>query len=142
MSKHIHRTAVFTIHNPTRRTKAILDHAFSLYTQAYTTVLHYFSQYGVDELHAMATYAIDGESEQKTSTRQLVKNLFCRESSTIDAALLPLEGSMRASLKIHVAETLLSYVALSLDPKQTPSYPERLRPHDLEPSRMCQYVVY
>jgi IS605 OrfB family transposase len=134
--QHIHRTAVFTVHNPTRHIRAVLDHTFSLYTIAYTTILHHFASYTVEELHAMAIFALDDKGHPLTSTKQLVKTLFGRDVPTIKAVLAPLESSLRESLQRHVSETLMSYLALVEDSKQTPSYPERLRTYDVEPIRL------
>ena len=134
--KHIHRTAVFTLHSPTRHVCAALESVFTLYTHAYTTALHHFRMYPVQELHAMATYAHDQDGQPRTSVKRLVQALFARDTPAITAALTPLESSLRESLKVHVAETLLSYIELSLDPKQSPSYPSRLRKQDREKSRL------
>lgn len=135
-AKHMHRTAVFTIHNPTRHVRAVLDKAFTLYTNAYTAILHHFSSYAVEELQAMATYALDDNGQPRTGTKRLVQALFSHEIPAITAALFPLEGSMRESLKESVAETLLSYVELALHSNQVPSYPVRLRKQDQEPVRL------
>jgi transposase len=132
---HIHRTAVFTLHNPTQRARRILDDAFVLYTCAYSNVLHAFQTLSPKELQAMATFRVDGQNTARTSTRQLVKTLFGQEIPAITAALAPLENSLRESLKFHIAETLLSYVELSKEAKQQPSYPAKLRIQEREPAR-------
>lgn len=137
MSKHLHRAAIFTIHNPTRHVQAVLDRALSAYTSAYTTILHHFSQYGVDELHAMATIGLDENGEQVTHTQHLASSLFSHCAvPCIISALTPLESSLREALKLDIAANLMSYIELSLMPDQTPSYPERLRAQDKEPARL------
>lgn len=135
-TKHIHRTAVFTLHHPTRHVRAVLDHALRNYTHASTIILEHFSHYTVDELYAMATYAIGSNGEQLTSTKQLAKALFAREVPAITSVLAPLESRLRESLKAEIADNLMSYVELSLMPNQTPSYPARLQEEDREPFRL------
>ena len=36
----VHRTAVFTLPQPTRHVRAVLDRAFRVYTAAYSALLH------------------------------------------------------------------------------------------------------
>jgi putative transposase len=134
--KHIHRTAVFTIHNPTKRVQRILDQAFTHYNAAFSTILHHFSTYTVEELYAMATYDTDEKGNALTSDKQLVKNLFGREAPSITATLTPLESSMRESLKFNIADTLLSYIEITRKEKQQPSYPTKMKKQEKEASRM------
>jgi len=136
MSKHLHRAAIFTVHNPTRHVRSVLDRALAAYTSAYSTVMHHFSQYGVDELHAMATIGLDDNGEQVLHTQHFAAMLFDRNVPCITSALAPLESSLREGFKLDVAANLMSYIELSLMPDQTPSYPERLRKQDKEPSRL------
>jgi IS605 OrfB family transposase len=135
MSRDVHRTAVFTIHNPTHHVRAVFDYALVSYTRAYTVALRLFAPYTVQELHAMAASFTDDTGAIHTSDKRLSQRLFARSSPALDEALAPLEGGMRESLKRHVAETLLSYVELSLGDKQAPSYPSRLRKQDIETIR-------
>lgn len=109
----IHRTAVFTLHRPTRRVRAILDHALVAYTRAYTTALHSFGDETPEELRAMATIGVDTAGELRMHYRQLARALYRRHVPAIDAALMPLEGGIRESFWFHVARTFLSYAALA-----------------------------
>src|SRR5207245_1923772 len=54
MPKHVHRTAVFTLHTSNQHTRDVLDEALVNYTQAYTAILDFFKDYTAEELHAMS----------------------------------------------------------------------------------------
>lgn len=132
MAKHLHRTAVFTLHNPTRHIRAVLDEALQNYTRAYSAILDFFSGYTVEEFHAMATYT-KPDGEQDTSARTLETSLFRRGKIPELAELLePLEARLRASMKSDIAASLLSYVELSVGGEQKPSYPKPLEEEDID----------
>ena len=140
----IHRTAVFALHQPTRHVRAALEQAFRAYTRAYTEILYTCGRYSPDQLRALATFATDERTGHlRMSARALSKRLFddadiaCRAR----AVCVPLEGRLRQSVREHVAQTLMSYVAL-LDAQTAdatrrgpPTFPSRLRPHDVEQHR-------
>lgn len=154
----IHRTAIFTLHHPTRQVRAALDAAFAQYTAAYTEALHRFAHLTPGELCAMATIGTDAHGRPRTSARWLEPRLFAHQNAVLLAALQPLEGGLRESLRRHVARTFLSYAALALGdathgtPRGTTqaathtedhlsvvakprSAPTRLRARDVEPQR-------
>lgn len=119
MPRTIHRTAVLTLHNPTRHARAALDRAFRHYTAAYTECLHACErQYDAPTLLSLASYRWDSHSGKPVmNARTLAKRLFSAEAApvvarTYAAAAAPLEGRLRQSLREHVAQTLLSYAML------------------------------
>ncbi|HEX3640222.1 MAG TPA: IS200/IS605 family accessory protein TnpB-related protein [Ktedonobacteraceae bacterium] len=135
--KHIHRTAVFTIHNPTKHIRAVLDEALQNYTRAYTSILDFFSSYTAEELHAMAVFAVrESNGEELTNARTLETALFrTNKIPDLDQLLEPLEARLRASMKSDIASTLLSFAELSLTEKQKPSYPNRVEEDNRDAKR-------
>lgn len=151
--KPTHRTAIFTIHNPTRRVRSILERAFTDYTRAYGEVLEIFQNLTLPELRAMATYH-DKNGVERRGAKRLEQRLFVHyddseeisEESKISEVDPPLpdryariadimeslEGGMRESLRRHISETLMSYIELSEGQQQSPSYPQHLKPKDLD----------
>ena len=116
MAHETFRTAVLTIHNPTRHVRAVLDRLFRDYTAAYTECLHICEyQYDAPTLLRLATYTPTNKTSQpRLSARTLSKRLFAQESApivarTYTAAAAPLESRLRQSLREHVAQTLLGY---------------------------------
>jgi len=136
MPKHVHRTAVFTLHVPNQRTRDILNEALENYTRAYTNILDFFKDYTAQELHAMSIYTRP-DGSQDTSARALETALFRKNKiPDLDKMLEPLEARLRASLKSDVASTLSSYAELSLTEKQKPSYPNRMEEQNLKQRRL------
>ena len=119
MPRAVHRTAVFTIHEPTRHVRAALDAVFRQYTAAYTECLHACERhYDVETLLRLATLSQDERTGQpRLSARTLSKRLFSAEvapqvARVFSASAAPLESFLRQSLREHVAQTLLSYALL------------------------------
>jgi hypothetical protein len=142
MPQAIHRTAVFRVYHPTRHERAVLDRAFRDYTSAYTELLHAARGYSVDQLRGLATYELkDGKLRQ--SARALSKRLYSdpRVAKTTRGVCSVLESRLTQSVKEHVAQTLMSYVALSdaavEDPKRggVPEFPSRLRAYLIDQTR-------
>lgn len=116
MAHEIFRTAILTIHDPTRHVRAVLDRLFRDYTAAYTECLHICEcQYDAATLLRLATHTPTNKTSQPhVSARMLSKRLFARESApmaarTYAAAAAPLESRLRQSLREHIAQTLLGY---------------------------------
>src|SRR5579872_2228104 len=140
-----HRTAVFALHAPTRHVTALLERAFRDYTIAYTELLHACAHYSLDALRGMATFAVDEKtSRPRMSARTLAHRLYAQPdvARTRAGVEAPLESRLRQSVREHVAQTLLSYLALSdahaADATRggAPSYPARLRPREVETTRV------
>ncbi|HEU5374057.1 MAG TPA: transposase [Ktedonobacteraceae bacterium] len=131
MRQAIHRTAIFTLHHPTRHVRAVLDKALAAYTEAYRLLLRHYASYSPEELRAMATIGIDAEGQLRLNDRHLGDRL--RDY----AKRFPLEGTLRESLCRDVAGNLLSYLALLEHPHPNgiPGYPTRPRVRDLAPMR-------
>lgn len=136
MAQHVHRTAVFALHNPPKYVCSILDNAFTNYTEAYTIILNRFSHFTAEEIRAMATYAVDDNNVPRLSDKQLIKNLFGAKHPDIQQVLEKIESGMRESLYKDVAGTLLSYQELFFTQKNQPSFPSRLEFQDVEPQRL------
>jgi hypothetical protein len=150
----VHQTAVFVVHRPTRHVRAALERAFRDYTSAYTELLHACRRYSPDDLRGMATYALDAKSGRpRMSARTLSHRLYADPAvaRTLAGVAAPLEARLRQSVREHVAQTLMSYLALgdahgehAVDADDTaraaggaPSYPARLRPREAETSRVA-----
>jgi len=115
-TNQIHRTAVFTVHHPTRHVRAVLERAFRAYTDAYTTLLRAATRHDLDALRGMATYALDPKTQRpRMNARALARRLFTRDDlpPSVAAALAPLPSRLRQSVKEHVGQSLMSYVALA-----------------------------
>ena len=138
----VHRTAVFALHHPTRHVHAVLERAFRLYTAAYTELLHACTtRYDVDALRGLATFALDEKtSKPRMSARTLAHRLSADPAfaRTLAGVCAPLESRLRQSVKEHVAQTLMGYVALSdahdADARRggKPNVPSRLRATEVE----------
>ena len=137
MARTIHRTAVFTIHKPTRHIRAVLDEALEDYTKAYTAILDFYKDYTPEELHAMSVYGKKDNGELLNNARTLETALFRRNKIPgIDQLFERLEARLRASLKNDAASTLLSYAELSMMEKHKPSYPNRIEEQDRDKKRI------
>lgn len=135
MARSIYRTAILTIHDPTRHVRAVLEQLFRDYTAAYTECLHVCAgQYDVAALMRLATRtaetnteniententegAMDKPTRTRASARTLSNRLFSTSVSpqaahVFRAVAAPLESRLRQSLREHVAQTLLSYAVL------------------------------
>jgi IS605 OrfB family transposase len=128
----IHRTAIFTLHHPTRHVRAVLDKALVAYTENFRLLLRHFATWEPAELRAMATIGQDEEGQPRLNDRHLAD---CLRSYTLP---YPLEGGLRESLYRDAARTLLSYLALleKPQPNGTPGYPMRPRPQDRTSMRL------
>ena len=127
MTREVIRTAILTIHDPTRHARAVLDRVFRDYTAAYTECLHACKRaYDATTLLQWATYTPENKKSQpRVSARILSKRLFTQDvapavARVYAASAAPLESRLRQSLREHVAQTLLSYaVAHQGWPSQT-----------------------
>lgn len=155
----IHRTAVFTLPQPTRQAQQRLERAFRDYAHAYGTLLHgVWLRYGqadeltagrtagLDALRGLATYALDeGAYAPRMSARTLTHALFTGDQLPRRAveALARLPSRLRQSAREQAGETLLSYVALAdawltERPSQrggAPQFPRRLRAGEVSGQR-------
>ena len=155
----IHRTAVFTLPQPTHRARARLERAFRDYTHAYETLLYVaYLRYGerddlvagasagLDALREEATFAVDEKTGRpRMNARTLSAALFRGEELEPRAveALARLPSRLRQSAREHTGQTLMSYVALAdawlqESPAQrggAPQFPRRRRPADVAVER-------
>lgn len=112
----VHRTAWFAIHHPTRHVQAVLERAFRDYTDAYTELLFVAARFDLDALRGMAAYALDARTgAPRMNGRTLSQRLFTRPDlpPRVAAMLSRLPSRLRQSVKMHVGQTLMSYVALA-----------------------------
>jgi hypothetical protein len=110
----VHRTAILRLHAPTRHVRAVLDHAFTAYSAAYTTALHVLRETSPDRLRALATVGHDRAGTPRLSALKLSQTLFqLPQPPALQAALASLPGHVHESFQRHVARTLLSYAVLA-----------------------------
>lgn len=167
-SRSVHRTAVLALHCPTQHARAALDQAFAAYTRAYTAALYAFRMLAPAQILEMATYGIDRDGHPLRAVRKLQSALFSSPSRALLAALDPLEGGLRESLRAEVARTLLSWAVLvtrevtfvTIDDNDgagrdtedaaavsspaalwSGTHPKRLRPEDIEPRRRAAHAA-
>lgn len=139
MAHETFRTAILTIHDPTRHVRAVLDRMFRDYTAAYTECLHACErQYDAATLLRLVTYTSKTTNRQpRLSARMLSKRLFAQESAPVVArvyvaAAAPLESRLRQSLREHIAQTLLSYAQIYQEWfQQAASHGDELQPMDV-----------
>jgi hypothetical protein len=133
---HVHRMAVFALHQPTRHVRSVLERVLRHYTAAYTAMLHACARLTIDQLAVMATYTLSS-GQMRQSVRALSRHLLDDPAiaRTFAGVAAPLENRLRQSLREHVASTLMSYLALQHTAAQqtpgadaAPSFPARLRP--------------
>jgi hypothetical protein len=143
-TRTVHRTAAFALHHPTRHVRAILEHVFRDYTTAYTALLHASAHYSVDELRGLATFALDERTgTPRMNARTLANRLYAQPgmARTLAGVAAPLPSRLRQSVREHVAQSLMSYVALAdaqaADTRRggAPSAPSRLHASMVERMR-------
>lgn len=113
----LHRTAIFTLHEPPQRTRALLDRALAAYTCAYTAALHAFQDITPEQIFTLAgregnPSGCPSRTPYRPHTR-LVTALFQHPTPALHTAIAQLEYGVRESLREHVARTLLSYAAVT-----------------------------
>jgi hypothetical protein len=155
----VHRTAMFTLPQPTRTATIRLERAFRDYAHAYGTLLHVaWLRYGteddlmagrtsgLDALRELATYGADTASgAPRMSARTLTNAIYRGDQLPPRAreALERLPSRLRQSAREHAGQSLMSYVALAdawlLERPQArggvPMFPRRRRSRDLRTSR-------
>lgn len=108
----IHKTASFKLHNPSRRKREIIEHAFFEYTVAYQKLLEWASA-NRDQLEQKIVTIIDGNRRRWASDREIAG--WLRE-----AGVTPdVHGSLAEALRFDVAGNLLSYYKLRDDYEQS-----------------------
>lgn len=107
-----YRTAVFTLHRPTRHVCAVLDNAFMAYTRAYTTALHAFRALTPEEALELATWGMDSTGRPQRSSKKLESRLFTSPPPSVTAALQPLQHNLREGVREQVGRTFFSWAQL------------------------------
>jgi IS605 OrfB family transposase len=111
------KTAIFKLHNPSRRKTIILDTALESYTNGYRELLELASTQ-LDQLVANASYQ-DKSGKTRTSARGLAGKLLKLDCTNFAM----LSSVLRESICQDVAGNLLSYIALIATDDKT-QYPQ------------------